>query len=133
MKLKINSSSGFTLVELVVTILVGAIFAISTTTLVTTNAHLAQRSRDLVAVNSYVEGKAEELRSAGFAALPVGTSNVTSELPDDLNSSKNATVVITNQATGLKKAVIDVTFNDQGTQRNYSYTTYIGELGVGQY
>lgn len=134
MKTGLNGSdSGFTLVELVVTILVGAIFAISVTTLVSENAHLARRSRDLIAANAYVEGKVEELRSIGYAGLTVGTTNITNELPDELNSSKSGSLHITAPVSGLKQADITVSYNDQGVNRTYSYTTYIGELGVGQY
>lgn len=121
------------MVELVMTIMVGGVFAISVTTMVSANSHLVQRTRDLVSVNSYVEDKTEELRSIGYSGLSIGTTNVTSELPDDLNTPRSATVEITNPSTGLKKADISVTYNDQGAQQTYSYTTYIGELGVGQY
>lgn len=128
-----GNDSGFTLVELVVTILVGAIFAVSVTTLVSENAHLARRSRDLVAANSYVEGKVEELRSIGYAGLGLGTTDITNELPGELNSTRSGSLQITSPASGLKQASITVNYNDQGVVRTYSYTTYIGELGVGQY
>jgi prepilin-type N-terminal cleavage/methylation domain-containing protein len=127
------SNSGFTLVELVVTIAVGAIFAISVTTLVSENAHLARRSRDLIAANSYVEGKVEELRSIGYAGLSLGTTDITAELPSELNSSKTGSLQISIPVNGLKQADITIQYNDQSVNRTYSYTTYIGELGVGQY
>lgn len=131
-KPKINDL-GFTIVELVVTIVVGGIFAISVSNLVSENSHLSQRSRDIVTVNSFVEGKVEELRSIGYSGLSNGTTTVTNQLPSELDSPKSATVVITTPTNGLKKADISVTYNDQGVNTNYSYTTYIGELGVGQY
>ena len=125
--------SGFTIVELMVTIFVGGIFAISTTTVVSNNAHLVQRSRDLVVVNSYVEGKVEELRSIGYSGLNIGTTDVTNELPSDLQKPRSASLQISSPLTGIKKVDLSISYNDQGTQQTYPYTTYIGELGVGQY
>lgn len=130
---EILTQTGYTLVELVVTIMVGGVFAIGVTTMVSANSHLVQRSRDLVSVNSFVEDKIEELRSIGYSGLAIGTTDIASELPADLNSPRSATAQISNPSTGLKQAVIEITYNDQGAQQTYSYSTYIGELGVGQY
>lgn len=130
---KLKDKSGFTLVEIVVTILVGAIFAISVTTVVSANTHLVQSSRDLVAVNSFVESKVEELRSIGYIGLNVGTTDITSQLPSDLNAPRSGSLQISQVSDGLKKADITVTYNNQGEQQTYAYATYVGELGVGQY
>lgn len=127
------TKSGFTLVELMITILVGGVFAISTTTVVSENSHLVQRSRDQVAVNSFAEGKIEELRSVGYSGLNIGTVDITTELPSDLQKPRSASVQITSPLTGIKKVYLSITYNNQGTQQTYPYTTYIGELGVGQY
>ncbi len=134
MKLNLRKEqSGFTLVELLVTIIVGAIFAGSANLIIVQHTHLGQRGRDLVLANAYVESKVEELRSIGFSGLNNGTSNITGELPDDLKAPHSGSLAITSQSTAIKKVVISLTYNDQGANRNYSYTTYIGELGVGQY
>lgn len=133
MKLKRFNQSGFTLVELLVAIIVGAIFAGSANLIITQHTHLGQRGRDLVLANAYVEGKVEELRSIGFSGLSNGTTNITNELPSDLKAPHSGTLQISTQSTAVKKAVITLTYNDQGANRNYSYTTFIGELGVGQY
>lgn len=128
-----KDQSGFTLVELLVAIVVGAIFAGSANLIIVQHTHLAQRGRDLVLANSYVESKVEELRSVGFGGLSNGTTDITNELPSDLKAPHTASLAITSQSTAIKKVVISLTYNDQGSTRNYSYTTYVGELGVGQY
>lgn len=128
-----NSESGFTLVELLVAILVGAIFAGSANLIIVQHTHLGQRGRDLVLANAYVESKIEELRSIGFSGINNGTTDITSELPADLKAPHSGTLEITNQSNSIKKIVLTLTYNDQGANRNYSYTTLIGELGVGQY
>lgn len=93
----------------------------------------AARSRDAVIANSYAEGKVEALRSQGFLGLTDGTTNLTSELPPELQAPRSASMTISSQSTSIKRVVLTVTYSDRGTARTYQYTTYIGELGVGQY
>lgn len=97
------------------------------------NAKLSHRARDVAAANSYVENKIESLRSTGFLGLNDGTTDLTSELPSELKSPRSGTLVITSQTGAIKRAVVSISYNDQGASRTYSYTTYVGELGVGQY
>jgi len=131
--MKHKSKGGFTIVELIVAIVVGSIVCSAAIMLVVSHLHLSQQSRDIVLANAYVENKVESLRSIGYSGLSDGTTDLTSDLPTELNSPRSGSQVITSQSDGLKKVVISITYNDQGTNRTYSYSTYIGELGVGQY
>jgi prepilin-type N-terminal cleavage/methylation domain-containing protein len=129
-----RSQSGFTLVELLVCIAVGAIVTMSLTQVVTQYIHVNQRGRYLSLANSYVEAKVEALRNIGYNGINAGTTNLTSELPTGLPPSRSGTMVITTPPAlpGIKKIDITVSYKDQGQTNTYSYTTYIGELGVGQ-
>ena len=129
----IQDQHGYTLVEILVTIVVGAILVTSISLVVSNQSFLAQRGRDVTIANSYAENKVEEIRSVGYLGLTDGTSNITSELPSELGNPKSATLVISTVTTGIKKAVLTITYNEQGASRTSSYTTLIGELGVGQY
>ena len=131
--MKHKSRGGFAIVELIVAIVVGSIVCSAAIMLVVSHLHLSQQSRDIVLANAYVENKVESLRSIGYSGLTDGTTDISSELPSELNSPRSASQVISTQSAGLKKVDISVTYNDQGTNRTYSYTTYVGELGVGQY
>ncbi len=132
--LKLNfSEDGFTLVELLVSIIVGALLLTSINTIYTNQLLLNQLARDTFVANSYVEGKIESLRSLGYLGLSNGTSNITSELPAELSPPKSATQTVSTESTSIKRVVLDVTYNKQGTTQTFSYTTYVGELGVGQY
>lgn len=124
---------GYTLVEILVTIIVGAILVSSISLVVSNQSFLAQRGRDVTIANSYAENKVEELRSVGYLGLTDGTTNITSELPSELGSPRSASLVISTVTTGIKKAVLTISYNEQGATRTTSYTTLVGELGVGQY
>lgn len=125
--------SGFSLVELMVAIFVGGIFVTSINSVFSSHAYLTQRTQNLVFANAYAEGKIESLRSVGYNGLTNGTSIVTSELPAELTAPKSGTVVTSDYSAGVKKVELSITYNDLSTSRTYNYTTYIGELGVGQY
>lgn len=123
---------GFTIVELLVSIAVGAIVVASMNILVTSYLHVSQRGRYLSLENSYVEGKVEALRNSGYNGLNLGTTSLTSELPSQLPPSRTGSMQVTNPSGGIKQVDITISYSDQGTTKTYSYTTYLGELGVGQ-
>lgn len=127
-----SSEGGFTLVELLVSIAVAAIVTGVLSQVVTSYIHVAQRGRYLNLANSFVEAEVEALRNTGYNGLTPGTTNITSQLPVQLPRSRSATMTIGNPAGGLKQIDITVSYNDQGQSNSYSYTTYVGELGVGQ-
>jgi hypothetical protein len=127
-----KDESGFSIVELVVAIIAGTLFILSINFIINNYIHLGQRGRNLTTANSYAEGKIEALRSAGYNSLNTGTSSLTSELPVQLSPPKSGTLTISQPEEGLKQIDISITFNDNGVNRTYDYSTYIGELGVGQ-
>lgn len=126
-------SRGFTIVELLVTMIVGGILAGSVAMFLAQHTHLAQRGRDVSVTNSFVDNKIEALRSAGYLSLTNGTTDITSEMPTELKTPRSASLAISDESAAVKQVDISITYNDQGAARTYSYTTYIGELGVGQY
>lgn len=128
----LRTSDGFTLVELLVAIAVGAIVTAVLSQVVTSYVHVAQRGRYLNLANSYVESKVETLRNTGYNSLNAGTTSLTSELPTQLPLSRNASMTVGAPSGGLKQVDITISYNDQGQNVSYGYTTYLGELGVGQ-
>lgn len=129
MKVKNN---GFTTVELLIAIVVGAIIFASAGVLISNYSHLNNRGQNLILANSFVEAKAEALRSISYAGLNDGTTDISNELPGNLSLPKSASMTISEPSPGLKQADITVNFSDQGINRSYAYRTYVGELGVGQ-
>lgn len=127
-----KATGGFTLVELLVTIAAGAIIIASLSSLTTNYLHLGQRGRFLSIANSFVESKFEELRNTGYNGIPLGTTSLTGSLSTQLPPSRSATMTVTSPYLGIKQVDITISYSDQGLSNSYGYTTYIGELGVGQ-
>jgi prepilin-type N-terminal cleavage/methylation domain-containing protein len=127
-----KSSDGFTIVEILVSIAVAAIVTMALNSVVTTYLHVSQRGRYLNLANSYVEAKVEALRNQGYNSLSTGTSSLTAELPSQLPLTRSASMNVTAPSGGIKQVDISVTYKDQGFSNSVSYTTYLGELGVGQ-
>lgn len=133
MRLKQTSQEGFTIVELIVALVVGSVLIGSVNLIYTNQSYLSQRVRDSVLANAYAEGKIEALRSAGYLGISNGTTDVSGELPSELNAPRSASLQISTPSAGLKQVDLTLTYSEQGTPRTLSYRTYIGELGVGQY
>lgn len=120
-------------VELLITLIVGAILILSLHTIVASHIYLTGRSRHLVVANAFAERKIEALRSAGYLRTDLGSTSITAELPSELKSPRSATLDVTAYSSAIKKVHLTISYNEQGTVRTQTYTTYIGELGVGQY
>jgi type II secretory pathway pseudopilin PulG len=126
-----TKEGGFTVLELLISIaLIGIIIP---TVYLAINSLLVinKRSRNISLVNIAAENKVESLRSTGYNNIPSGTSSFSSELPDELSSPKNATLVIST-SNGKKVIDINISFRDFDRQRSVQYKTIISETGVGQ-
>ncbi len=135
MRAQQNSESGFTILEVVVTIVISGFFIISMSTIVKNLNVLNARTRDFTVATAFMENKVEELRNASFIALPDDGTTVdfSAELPSTLTAPNSATYSVTDETVSLKKINFTISYNDFGQTRTVQYSTMIGELGVGQY
>ncbi len=127
-----KQEAGFTLVEILVCIAVATIVVGSLSQVTTSFVHVSQRGRYINLANSYVEAKVEALRNIGYAGLANGTLSLTGELSTQLPPSRSASMTVSDQSLGIKQIDLTISYKDQGQVYSYAYTTYIGELGVGQ-
>lgn len=133
-------SSGFTLIELIVTIaVIGILLPVVITFLNAINA-MNGRANTLSTVNAYVENRIEKFRSAGFQSVPITAGQVAftgaDVLPANVPKPRNAVYEVTYAQSGntsVKKVVVTVTFQSPNGPVVKTYITYLGELGVGQY
>jgi prepilin-type N-terminal cleavage/methylation domain-containing protein len=127
-----DSSDGFTIVEILVAMAVAAVIIISLNAVTNTYLHISQKGRYLNLANSFAEAKTEQLRNKGYNALTTGTTSLTSSLPSGLPPGSTATMTVTSPSGGIKQVDISISYKDTGKTLTYGYTTYLGELGVGQ-
>lgn len=127
-----NKQAGFTLVELLVSIIVGGIIIASLSQVVNSYINVSKNGRYLNLANSFAEAKIEALRNAGYNNIATGTTNLTAQLPAQLPPGKTASMEVTTPYGGIKKIVLTVSYKEQSKIKTYSYATYVGELGVGQ-
>jgi prepilin-type N-terminal cleavage/methylation domain-containing protein len=126
------SQDGFTIVELVVTIVVAG-FIIPAVAVALTNLSVVNKiARDKTLANMLVQNKVETLRSAGYNSLSDGTTSFVSELPNTIGSPRTASYTISSPATGIKQVDITISFSEYHVSKSLSFRTYISELGVGQ-
>lgn len=128
-----NSQRGFTITELLVTIVVFAILVPVFGGLINTIASLNDQARDRATINAFVENKVESLRSISFTGLTNGTVDFTSELPQSIAAPRSATYTVSSFNPAIKQIDVVVTYTDKGGPSSLEYRTYVGELGVGQY
>lgn len=131
--MKKTNQQGFTIIELVVTIVLLGAAVPFMASLVNLLGSLNDRSRDMASIHALTEHKVEALRSTGFSGLNNGTVDFTNELPASVAAPRSAQYIVSSVDSSLKQIQVDVSYNDHGTPRSLNYRTYVGELGVGQY
>lgn len=129
-----SDEQGFTVLEVLLTIVLAAFFMLSMTTIVNNFNVLNARTRDLTVANAFIENKVEALRNAAFISLPADSTvvDITSEVPATLTDA-TAQYTVVDESVSLKRIDIVLAYEDYGQTRTLRYSTAIGELGVGQY
>ncbi len=127
-----TKESGFTVVELLITIgMCGVIIPALALGLLSLTVY-NNRARDLALVNMLAQNKMEVIRSAGYNSLSDGTVSFTTELPNTLSKPKSASYTVSSPATNVKKVSVSITYTDYRTSRTITYESLISELGLGQ-
>ncbi len=127
------STSGFTLVELMVTVVVLGLVITSLGGLYYTMQILQVQSQHLDLATRAADSEIEDLRNLGYSNLTVGTNiTFTSSLPSALPSSKTGTVVVTQPLSGLERVDVTVSYTDYGKSESVTLSSDIGIVGIGQ-
>jgi len=127
-----NTQNGFTIVELIVTVVIAGIIIPSVALALNNLAAINHRARDYALANDIAQNKVETLRSDGYNSLNLGTVNFTSELPASMGAPKSASYTVSSPVTGEKQIDISISFTEYNATRSLTFRTYISELGVGQ-
>lgn len=124
--------NGFTIAELVMTIVIMGIIIPAVAIALTNLTVVDYQARDLALANFVAQNKIETLRSAGYNTLSDGTISFTAQLPNTIGSPKSASYTVSSPQTGVKQVDVAISYTEYKKTKNINYRTYVSELGVGQ-
>lgn len=128
-----RQESGFTLVELLVTIVVLGIIIASLSGLYWTMQATEVRSQHLDLANRAARTEIENLRNNGYNLLTPGSNiDFSSSLPSALPKDKTGTVVVSQPVADLVRVDVTVTYTDFGKTQTVTLSSNIGIIGIGQ-
>lgn len=132
-KSNIKPAEGFTLVELLVTILViGVVFAGLSNIFVSIQRTQAQTSH-LESATRAAQQQIESLRNRNYNNLVVGEDiDFSSSLPSTLPSGSSGVVVVTEPSPGIKRVDATVSYSYANQTRDVSLSSLIGVIGIVQ-
>jgi type II secretory pathway pseudopilin PulG len=129
---KDKKQGGFTVVELVVTIVISGFIIPAVAIALQNLTAVNYQARDLALANALAQNKIEYLRSVGYNSINTGTTDISSELPVSMGSPKSANYVVSTPQTGIKQVDVTINYTELKSSKSLTYRTYISELGVGQ-
>lgn len=126
-----KDQSGFTIVELLATIVVFGIASLGIANLFYSMQYVQQQASHLDIATRAAQREVEVLRNNTYNALVVGqTIDFSSSLPDALPQNKSGTVTVTEPSPGLKRVDVSVTYMDGSKQQQVQLSSIIGVLGL---
>ena len=128
-----KKQDGFSLVELIVTIVIVSLLVVGVTSLYITVSTTQRKTRLLETATRAGEKKIEELRNNHYNSLTTGsTITFTNELPSTLPSPRVATVDVSEPTSGIKRVDVNITYRDGRIDKQVELSSLIGVIGIGQ-
>lgn len=129
----VHKNDGFTLVELLVTILVIGVVFIGLSNIFISIQRAQVQTSHLESATRAAQRQIESLRNSNYNNLTAGQNiDFTSQLPANLPSGSTGTVAVTEPSTGIKRVDVTVTYTYGGETRNVSLSSLIGVIGIVQ-
>lgn len=135
-----TSTSGFAMVELLITlIIIGIAFGAFTVTF-TTIQNINKKAIDINQANTLAFAKVQEYENKTYASLnntaPTGTlqevEDFGSTLPTSLQSPRVGKVYINTMSSSLKQVVVTIEFGTGDSKRIVQYANFIQRNGLGR-
>jgi len=127
------TSAGFTIIELLVTLVVLGFFVVSVGDLL---AHITdtQHNTDLLASATHAgSDEIESLRNNNYNTLTDGeTIDFTSQLPSSLPKGSTGTVQVSQPSADLRRVDVTVTYPVGGQTHSVELSSLIGRIGIGK-
>lgn len=128
-----QSQSGFTIPELLVTILFMGFAFIAITELYLSIQRIQEQTEYVQIASHAAQTEIESLRNSNYNSLTVGQNiDFSSSLPSNLPSPRSGTVVVSSPMAGLARVDATVSYTDHGAQHQVELTSMIGIIGISQ-
>ena len=125
------NTKGFTLVELMATIVVISFMVLGIANLYYSSQTAERKSNYLDQATRAAQREIEILRSNRYNSLAAGeTINFTSDLPASLPKNSSGSVLVSEPLAGLKRVDVTVSYTDGGKQQKVVLSSLIGEIGL---
>ena len=134
------SEDGFSIVELLITlIIIGVAFGAFVTTF-TTIQNINKKAIDINVANGAAFSKMQEYENKNFTNLPttsptgtlVQVEDFSTSLPTTLQGTRSGIVYINTVSPTLRQVVVNITFGSGASQRQIEYANFIQKNGLGR-
>ncbi len=128
-----GNNQGFTLVELLVTVVILGLAIVSIGGLYYSLQIAQSQTEHLDIANRAASTEIENLRNSGYSSLvPGDTIDFSSSLPSSLPQGRTGTVTITEPQSGLRRVDVTISYKDFGKSEVVKLSSDIGIIGIGQ-
>lgn len=140
MSMNVKNQAGFSVVELLITlIVVGVVFTAFTTTFASIE-NISKKGSDIATASQQAYAKLQEYENLNYSSLPTtspaGTlkevEDFSAALPGVLESPRVGKVYINTSSATLKQVVVKLTFGSGPSQRYVEYVSFIQKNGAGR-
>lgn len=136
----IESESGFSVVELLITLIIIGVFFGSFTLAFTSIQGINKKANDVMDANQLAFSKVQEYENKSFNSIPsttpagslVEVENFSASLPGTLEKPKTGKVYINTISPTLKQVVVTIEFGSNSSIRRVQYGDFIQAQGVGR-
>lgn len=128
-----HSRSGFTIAEIIVTILVAGIIVAALSALFVGISRSQTQANYKESATRAAQRQIESLRNSNYGTLTTGVNiDFTDELSPKLPQGSTGTVVVSDAADDLKRVDVTVTYPDGDQTHKVVLSSLIGVIGITQ-
>ena len=124
--------AGFTIIELIISILVFGFVAAGLAEVFTSITDVQRNANYLQLATTAAQTEVESLRNNNYDQLANGTASFTSQLPTNLPPPRSGTVTVSAPFTDIKRVDVTVSYSQDGLIENVELSSYIGIIGISQ-
>ena len=128
-----SNQSGFTIVELLITIIIVGIVTASLSSLFISIQNVQRKTSNVDSAMRAAQREIEVLRNDNYGTLTAGqTIDFTNQLPTNLPASRTGTAVVSEPTPDLKRVDVTVSYNEGGKLQKIMLSSLIGVIGITQ-